>query len=101
MLNKFCHIYLLVFILAVIGINFVDAGAYTSVQANKMMAGPSWIAPFGFDALGRNLFLRTLFSAQVSLFLGLVSATVTAPTASPTSVCPGGSSTLSISPALS
>ncbi len=74
MLNKFCHIYLLVFILAVIGINFVDAGAYTSVQANKMMAGPSWIAPFGFDALGRNLFLRTLFSAQVSLFLGLVSA---------------------------
>jgi hypothetical protein len=68
MLNKFCHIYLLVFILAVIGINFVDAGAYTSVQANKMMAGPSWIAPFGFDALGGRLTLSPIFLLLINYF---------------------------------
>jgi oligopeptide transport system permease protein len=74
MLSKFCRGYLLIFILAVIGVNFIDAGFYTSVQAAHMMAGPTWTAPFGFDALGRNLFLRTLYSAQVSLFLGFISA---------------------------
>lgn len=75
MLTKLCRGYLLIFIFAVIAVYFIDSGIYSSVQADKMMAGPTWSAPFGFDALGRNLFIRTLFSAQVSLFLGLISAT--------------------------
>lgn len=39
----------------------------------QLLAPPSWAHPFGTDELGRDLFARMLFGAQVSLIVGFTS----------------------------
>lgn len=42
----------------------------------ELLAGPSWAHPMGTDELGRDLFARMLFGAQVSLLIGFSSMLV-------------------------
>ncbi|MCE3009705.1 MAG: ABC transporter permease [Proteobacteria bacterium] len=46
------------------------------VQLQKALQGPSWSNFLGTDSLGRDLFLRILLGAQISLFLGSLAAMV-------------------------
>lgn len=47
------------------------------VDLGARRIGPSWPYIFGTDALGRDVFTRTLFGARVSLSIGLLSAGLT------------------------
>ena len=42
-----------------------------AIDANHILAGPSWAHPFGFDALGRDVFSRVLFAYRASLAISL------------------------------
>ena len=47
--------------------------ANTIPENPLLLAPPSWAHPFGTDELGRDLFARMLFGAQVSLLVGFTS----------------------------
>ncbi len=38
--------------------------------------GPTWSHPFGTDSLGRDVFIRVLYAARISLLAGVVASTV-------------------------
>ncbi len=42
-----------------------------AIDANHVLAGPSWAHPFGFDALGRDVLSRVLFAYRASLSISL------------------------------
>jgi peptide/nickel transport system permease protein len=42
-----------------------------AIDANHILAGPSWSHPFGFDALGRDVLSRVLFAYRVSLAISI------------------------------
>jgi peptide/nickel transport system permease protein len=42
-----------------------------SIDANRVLAGPSWSHPFGSDALGRDVLSRVLFAFRSSLLISL------------------------------
>ena len=72
-------------VLAVLGLMalaFPLAEAALGLQAETIdllarLSGPSWAHPIGTDELGRDLLLRLLQGARVSLFVGLAAALVT------------------------
>src|SRR5689334_13666356 len=37
--------------------------------------GPSWSHPFGTDSLGRDVFIRVIYAARISLLAGVVAST--------------------------
>lgn len=58
--------------------NFLFVGFFIDPQswptdAAQALKGPSLLHPFGFDGLGRDLFLRCLSSAQLTLLVGISS----------------------------
>lgn len=54
-----------------------DFDPANTIPANPQdLAGPSWAHPLGTDELGRDLFARMLFGAQVSLLVGFSSMIV-------------------------
>jgi peptide/nickel transport system permease protein len=42
-----------------------------AIDADHILAGPSWSHPFGFDALGRDVLSRVLFAYRASLAISL------------------------------
>jgi peptide/nickel transport system permease protein len=42
-----------------------------AIDANNVLAGPTWAHPFGFDALGRDVLSRVLFAYRASLGISL------------------------------
>ena len=74
-----CAVFLVVMVaLAVVGINFTG---YTYDQiSDASLLPPSWAHPFGTDVNGHDLYTRTLYGAQISLFVAatgtIVSLTV-------------------------
>jgi oligopeptide transport system permease protein len=66
---------LFILLLAAIGPLF-SAFAYDQMDWNAFKQPPSWAHPFGTDSSGRDLFVRTLIGARVSLSLGLLATLV-------------------------
>lgn len=46
------------------------------VSLGQALLPPTWSHPLGTDSLGRDLFLRIVLGAQISLFLGLLAALI-------------------------
>lgn len=68
-------------VLGLMALAFPLAEAALGLQAENIdllarLSGPSWDHPIGTDELGRDLLLRLLQGAQVSLFVGLAAALV-------------------------
>lgn len=68
------QIYLLFIVLAGLVVSFFNPQSEWMTSMDKVLEVPSLSAWFGFDALGRNLFFRSLLGAQVSLGMGLAAA---------------------------
>ncbi len=50
--------------------------SYSSMDLTNMNAGPSMAHPCGTDQMGRDLFIRILYGARISLSIGLVAAAI-------------------------
>ena len=66
--------YLFLIMLASLFVSFLSPQSEWMTSMDQVLVEPNLKAWFGFDALGRNLFFRSLLGAQVSLTLGLISA---------------------------
>ena len=69
-------------VLGLLALAFPLAEAALGLRAETIdllgrLSGPSWAHPIGTDELGRDLLLRLLQGARVSLFVGLAAALVT------------------------
>jgi len=66
---------LLIIIIAVIGpwVSHVSYSDQNLMQANKAPSGEHW---FGTDSLGRDLFIRVLYGARISLSIGIVASVI-------------------------
>lgn len=69
-----CFIVLLM-LLALIGPMFSSIG-YADQDFNNVNAGPSYEHWFGTDSLGRDLFIRVLYGARISLSIGLIASLI-------------------------
>ncbi|MBQ8507579.1 MAG: ABC transporter permease [Clostridia bacterium] len=49
---------------------------YSTMDLTNMNAGPSWAHLCGTDQMGRDLFIRILYGARISLSIGLVAAAI-------------------------
>ena len=50
--------------------------SYDGMDLMSMNQGPSWQHPCGTDQMGRDLFIRILYGARISLTIGLVAAAI-------------------------
>jgi len=50
--------------------------SYDGMNLMAMKQGPSWEHPCGTDDMGRDLFIRILYGARISLTIGLVAALI-------------------------
>lgn len=66
--------YLFLIMLAGLIVSFFNPHSEWMTSMDQVLVEPNLKAWFGYDALGRNLFFRSLLGAQVSLTLGLISA---------------------------
>ncbi len=55
---------------------FVDEELVTKQDLTILHQPPSWAHPFGTDIYGRDIFIRILFGARMSLMIGIVSCTI-------------------------
>ena len=62
-------------LLALIGPMFSSIG-YADQDFNNVNAGPSYEHWFGTDSLGRDLFIRVLYGARISLSIGLIASLI-------------------------
>ncbi|MEE1362383.1 MAG: ABC transporter permease [Selenomonadaceae bacterium] len=69
-----CFIVFLI-LLALIGPMFSSIG-YADQDFNNVNAGPSYEHWFGTDSLGRDLFIRVLYGARISLSIGLIASLI-------------------------
>ena len=69
-----CFIVLLM-LLALIGPMLSSIG-YADQDFNNVNAGPSYEHWFGTDSLGRDLFIRVLYGARISLSIGLIASLI-------------------------
>ena len=69
-----CFIVLLM-LLALMGPMFSSIG-YADQDFNNVNAGPSYEHWFGTDSLGRDLFIRVLYGARISLSIGLIASLI-------------------------
>lgn len=47
-----------------------------ATHLTNTLAGPSWAAPFGTDALGRSVFTRTVYATGLDLWVGVVTTMI-------------------------
>jgi oligopeptide transport system permease protein len=71
--GSFILISLIIF--SIIGPSFSEHTYYETSLANKNLP-PSLTHPFGTDELGRSIFVRVLYGARISLFIGVTAATI-------------------------
>lgn len=69
------YIVVFIFIFAFLGPLFTDYD-YTTQLRGQENIGPSWEFPFGTDNLGRDLFVRTMYGARVSLIVGVCASLI-------------------------
>lgn len=50
--------------------------SYDGMDLTSMNQGPSWQHPCGTDQMGRDLFIRILYGARISLTIGVVAAAI-------------------------
>lgn len=67
---------ILVMAIACIIIPMFSPYSYSSMDLTNMNAGPSMAHPCGTDQMGRDLFIRILYGARISLSIGLVAAAI-------------------------
>lgn len=68
--------YLLILVVLCLLVSLINPSSLTETSMDQVLGGPSIAAPFGFDSLGRDVFLRTIAGAKTSLGIGLLSATL-------------------------
>jgi len=78
--NKSAY-YSLIFLILLIAVAilvplFVDEELVTKQDLTILHQPPSWAHPFGTDIYGRDIFIRILFGARMSLMIGIVSCTI-------------------------
>ena len=66
--------YLIVLVIAASVVFLFYPESQWSSDISQALQGPSWVHWFGTDSLGRDLLLRTLAAAQISLWMGLLSS---------------------------
>jgi len=69
------YIIALIFIFAFIGPMLSDNDYTTQLRGQENIA-PSWEFPFGTDNLGRDLMVRTMYGARVSLIVGVCASLI-------------------------
>ena len=67
---------ILIMTIACIIIPMVSPYDYSTMDLTNMNAGPSMAHPCGTDQMGRDLFIRILYGARISLSIGLVAAAI-------------------------
>lgn len=66
------------FVVAVVVAGTWAVGPAGTTDLDHRRLGPTWSAPFGTDWLGRDMLARTLVGLRLSLFVGVVAATLSA-----------------------
>ena len=69
------YVIAVIFIFAFIGPLFSDYDYTTQLRGQENIA-PSWEFPFGTDNLGRDLMVRTMYGARVSLIVGVCASLI-------------------------
>lgn len=69
------YIIALIFLFAFIGPLFMDYDYTTQIRGSENL-DPSWQHPFGTDNMGRDLFVRTMYGARVSLIVGVAASLI-------------------------
>ena len=67
---------ILIMAIACIIIPMFSPYTYSGMDLTNMNAGPSLAHPCGTDQMGRDLFIRILYGARISLSIGLVAAAI-------------------------
>ncbi|MDO4547025.1 MAG: ABC transporter permease [Clostridia bacterium] len=67
---------IIIIALAAIFLPMASPYSYDGMDLTNMNAGPSWEHPCGTDAMGRDLFIRILYGARISLTIGVVAAAI-------------------------
>ena len=67
---------ILIMAIACIVIPMFSPYTYSGMDLTNMNAGPSLAHPCGTDQMGRDLFIRILYGARISLSIGLVAAAI-------------------------
>lgn len=70
-----CYIIFLI-LLSIFATFFLDYDKSIAVNGLNRLKSPSLAHPFGTDALGRDVLLRIIFGARISIITGLVATTV-------------------------
>ena len=65
-------IFILVIGLSAIVVPYVFPDGYADQDYDVVQQGPSWSHPMGTDQLGRDMFIRLIFGARISLTVGIV-----------------------------
>lgn len=69
------YLIILLILIAIVG-PFLSKFDYRTQDKNALNIGPSLTHLFGTDDLGRDLYVRTLYGARISLLVGIVSAAI-------------------------
>ena len=72
----FGTVIILIMAIACIVIPMFSPYTYSGMDLTNMNAGPSLAHPCGTDQMGRDLFIRILYGARISLSIGLVAAAI-------------------------
>ena len=67
---------ILIMAVACIVIPFFSPYSYSGMDLTNMNAGPSLAHPCGTDPMGRDLFIRVLYGARISLSIGVIAAAI-------------------------
>lgn len=65
-------IFIVVIALAAIVVPYFFPDGYADQDYDVVLQGPSWAHPMGTDQLGRDMFIRLIFGARISLTVGIV-----------------------------
>jgi oligopeptide transport system permease protein len=66
---------LLIALAAIIG-PMISHYTYDTISKTETYQFPSWTHPFGTDNLGRDLFVRNMYGARISLLIGVISSVI-------------------------
>lgn len=69
-------VFVILMTLAAIIVPMVSPYTYDQTDWNNLLQWPSWEHPFGTDKMGRDLFVRTMYGARISLAIGFAAAAI-------------------------